>query len=126
MRGGTEGQEGPTAVRAERGRLAQFLDNSVSNAIRYSPAGGCVTLSVALESDGVVIGVADQGPGLTGDQREQIFERFYRAHNAQRVEGSGIGLVGAKQIIERHGGTIAITSAEGEGTIVVVRLPLAP
>lgn len=123
-----EVHEGRTAVRADRGRLAQILDNFVSNAIRYSPAGGFVTLSVALESDGVVIGVADQGPGLTGDQREQVFERFYRIDpsRSRALGGSGIGLAIARALAEAMGGrTWADSDGPGHGSTFYVALPRA-
>lgn len=73
-----------------------------------------------------VLTVADAGIGIPAADVPHIFEQFYRAGNARGVQGAGIGLVGAKQIIEQHGGAIAIASEEGEGTTVTIRLPFAP
>ena len=101
-------------ARADRERLAQVLDNFVSNAIRYSPAGSSVSLAATSDRDEVVIGVADHGPGLTEDQRARVFERFYRVDpsRSRALGGSGIGLAIARAITEAMGGRIW---AESEG-----------
>lgn len=111
-------------------RLERVLENLLSNACKYSPAGSAITVTVAREGEGndarAVLTVADTGIGIPVADVPHLFERFYRASNAQGVQGSGIGLVGARTIIEQHGGTIAIASEEGEGTTVTIRLPFAP
>jgi PAS domain S-box-containing protein len=110
-------------------RLERVISNLLSNAVKYSPNGGrvAVTLDRRLDADGdwAVISVADDGLGIPAADLPRVFERFHRGGNvAGRIEGAGIGLAGAKQIIEQHGGTIAVTSREGEGTTVTLRLPL--
>lgn len=102
------------AVQADAERLAQVVDNLVSNAIRYSPAGAPVALEATTERDEVVIGVVDQGAGLSAEQRERVFERFYRVDpsRARALGGSGIGLAIARALIEAMGGRIW---AESEG-----------
>jgi signal transduction histidine kinase len=112
-------------------RLERVLGNLLSNAVKYSPAGGEVTVRVAPEdgADGpwAVLVVRDRGVGVPAADLPRVFERRHRGSNVVgRIRGEGIGLAGAKQIVEQHGGTVAVASAEGEGTTVTVRLPLAP
>jgi len=101
-------------VRADRDRLAQVLDNLMSNAIRYTADGTEVTVRVLSSADTVTLSVADQGPGLTDEQRERVFERFYRADPSRSrvLGGSGIGLAIARALVELMGGRIW---AESEG-----------
>jgi len=113
-------------------RLARVLDNLLSNAVRYSPEGGEIAVTLAREvadprngGDAARLAVADRGVGIPAADLPHIFERFRRGRNVTgRIAGTGIGLAGAKQIVEQHGGTIAIESQEGAGTTVTVRLPL--
>jgi PAS domain S-box-containing protein len=110
-------------------RLERVLDNLIGNAAKYTPEGGSITVSVARdESDGrpmAVVTVADTGIGIPADDLPRIFERFHRARNAAgRAPGTGLGLAGAHQIVEQHGGAISVASTEGAGTTVTVRLPL--
>ncbi len=109
-----ETSDGRLGVEADRSRLAQIIDNFVSNAIRYSPDGGSVTLSTAIDGHEVIISVADEGPGLTEDQRDRVFERFYRVDpsRSRALGGSGIGLAISRALAEAMGGR---TWAESEG-----------
>ncbi|MEA2639754.1 MAG: hypothetical protein QOF51_1148 [Chloroflexota bacterium] len=108
----------------DESRLERVLDNLVGNAIKYSPGGGKVRIGLAIEGDWAVLQVADEGVGIPAADLPHIFERFYRAGNvAGRFEGSGIGLAGARQIVEQHAGAIALASVEGQGTTITVRLP---
>ncbi|MBV9788946.1 MAG: sensor histidine kinase, partial [Chloroflexi bacterium] len=93
--------------------------------IKYSPFGGRITVSATEEHDGVCLTVRDQGIGIPEAAREQIFQRFYRAHNAnqQSVNGLGIGLYVVSEIVKRHGGTIDVTSQESVGSSFMVYLP---
>jgi signal transduction histidine kinase len=112
-------------LEADAGRLRQVLDNLVSNALKFTPRGGSVTLS-ASNGDGVLrIEVTDTGIGIPQDELGQLFSRFYRASTATRraIPGTGLGLVIARAIVESHGGTISLESVEGEGTRVKVTLP---
>ena len=109
-------------------RLERVLGNLLGNAIKYSPLGGTVVVKVARDdTDGgeAVLSVQDHGVGIPAGDQERIFERYQRAGNVDRFAGSGIGLAGARRIVELHGGTISVESQEGEGSLFVVRLPLA-
>jgi signal transduction histidine kinase len=116
---------GRLPLEADAGRLRQVLDNLVSNALKFTPSGGSVTLS-ARNGDGPLrIEVADTGVGIPQEELGQVFSRFYRASSATRraIPGTGLGLVIARAIVEGHGGTISLESTEGEGTRVTVTLP---
>ncbi|MBA4370429.1 MAG: sensor histidine kinase [Coriobacteriaceae bacterium] len=106
-------------------RLQQAIGNLLSNAARYTPAGGSVSVTVAAEGDSGVVRVRDTGIGIADEHREQVFARFWRADPSRESAkgGVGIGLAVVKEIVERHGGTIAIDSGEW-GTEFAVRLPL--
>lgn len=110
-------------------RLERVLDNLLSNAIKYSPAGGTVTVEVtsSSETDGTwaILTVRDQGIGIPATDLPRVFERFYRAEDVTGgIDGAGIGLASAKQIVDQHGGTIAVISDEGRGSTFRMRLPL--
>jgi signal transduction histidine kinase len=109
-------------------RLAQLLDNLISNALKFTPDGGKVEVTVAAEQDQAVIAVTDTGIGIPAADRERIFERFFRTENATRqaIPGTGLGLTITKAIVEAHHGTIAVDSEEGRGTTFRIRLPLPP
>lgn len=114
------------AVRADRDRLAQVLDNLLSNALRYSPAGGRVIVAGHRTGDGVQLSVTDEGPGLTADQRERVFERFYRVDpsRSRALGGSGIGLAIARALVDAMGGRIWVESdGEGRGSTFRIELP---
>ena len=117
---------GPLSIRADQERLAQVLDNFASNAIRYSPAGASVVLAASADADEVVIGVIDQGPGLTDEQAERVFERFYRVDpsRSRALGGSGIGLAIAQALTEAMGGRVwAESEGPGLGSTFRVALP---
>lgn len=115
----------PLVLYADELRLEQMLHNLIENAIKYSPFGGRITISAEQQHNGVCLMVRDQGIGIPETAREQIFQRFYRAHNAnqQSVNGLGIGLYVVSEIVKRHGGTIDVTSQEGVGSTFMVYLP---
>ena len=117
---------GSLALRADRERLGQVLDNLVSNAIRFSPDGAVVTLDARVDGDEIVLAVADRGPGLTAEQRERVFERFYRVDpsRSRALGGSGIGLAIARALTDAMGGRIWAESAgPGLGSTFRVALP---
>ena len=110
-------------------RLERVVTNLVANAVKYSPDGGTVTLGLAREhaagQDWAILQVRDEGIGVPADELPRVFERFYRGSNvAGRIEGTGVGLSGALQIVEQHGGSLSAASQEGVGSTFTVRLPL--
>lgn len=123
----TDGQ--PITGEFDGPRLERVLDNLLSNAIKYSPAGGEVRVTLrraeADSRDVAVISVSDRGMGIPAADQWRIFQPFQRASNvAGRIAGTGIGLAGARRIIEQHGGLIRVESTEGEGSTFTVVLPL--
>jgi signal transduction histidine kinase len=110
-------------------RLERVLGNLLSNAIKYSPNGGEIVVTIERDREPIphaVLTVRDQGIGIPSADLPQIFERFYRASNATgRLPGTGIGLAGVRQIIEQHGGSIGVSSQEGQGSTFTVRLPIS-
>jgi signal transduction histidine kinase len=108
-------------------RLQRVLDNLLSNAIKYSPAGGEIRIGLDRDEELAVMDVRDTGVGIPEADLPHVFERFRRGANVLgRIEGTGIGLAAAAQIVHEHGGSIALRSSVGQGTVVTVRLPLSP
>jgi PAS domain S-box-containing protein len=110
-------------------RLTRVLENLLANAVKYSPPGSTITVRVHRETtaDGemAALMVTDRGIGIPAADLPSIMERFHRGRNvAGRIAGTGIGLWGSRRIVEQHGGSITLESAEGQGTTVIVRLPL--
>jgi signal transduction histidine kinase len=103
-----------------------MLENLVSNAIKYTPPGGRVTVNITPGKGTVSIEVHDTGIGIPEGEQLRLFEEFFRASNARRLEetGTGLGLSIVKQTVERHGGRIRVQSKEGQGTTFIVDLPL--
>lgn len=114
-------------ARVDGSRLHRVLSNIVGNAVKYSPEGGEVRIDVESGPSSLDISVSDRGIGIPPDELERVFTRFERGSNAVgRFPGTGIGLSGARQVIERHGGTITARSREGGGTTITIRLPIDP
>ena len=117
-------------VPGDRGQLQRAVVNIVSNAIKFSRPGGVVTIRCTLDRGArrVLFSCQDRGIGIPADDQAKMFTRFYRASNAtaQAIPGTGLGLAIVKQIVEDHGGELRLTSVEGEGTTVVMDLPLSP
>ncbi|GAA2915247.1 sensor histidine kinase [Actinoplanes cyaneus] len=115
---------------ADPSRLRQVADNLISNAIKYTPAGGTITVTAAADETGDTITwtVADTGIGIPAAERPRLFRRFYRASTAldQRIPGTGLGLVIARTIVERHHGTITLSDHLGPGTTFTIELPAKP
>lgn len=112
----------------DRPRIGRVLTNLLSNAVRYSPEGGQITITTHREDDGdeawAVLAVRDEGMGIPLADQAHIFEAYRRGGNVEgSVRGTGIGLAGCKQITEQHGGTIGVESVEGKGSTFTVRLP---
>jgi two-component system phosphate regulon sensor histidine kinase PhoR len=118
-------------VQADAGLLGQVLSVFLTNALAYTPSGGAVTVRSEVQEKGgkrwVGISVADNGPGLTLDEKRRVFERFFRgqAAEASGAPGTGLGLSIAREIVERHRGRVEVESASGEGATFTAWLPAA-
>jgi PAS domain S-box-containing protein len=114
-------------LQADTARLGQLIDNLVSNAIKFTPAGGSARVAITAEFGKVVLEVSDSGIGIPEDEKEKLFQRFFRASSATSlaIPGTGLGLTITRAIVESHGGTITFESEEGVGTTFRVELPLA-
>ena len=112
-------------VTGDRDRLEQVLGNLLENAVKYSPDGSDVTVTVEDKVDSLVTAVCDRGIGIPSDELNQVFERFHRGRQVSSTNygGLGLGLYITKQIIERHGGSIWVESREGQGTTFYFSLP---
>ncbi len=119
-------RNGTVAVRGDRERLGQLVSNLISNAVKFTPAGGSVTARVFAENGHGVVEVEDTGIGIPEAEQERLFQRFFRASTAtdQAIPGTGLGLAITKAIAEAHDGQITYTSTEGEGTTFRLELPL--
>ena len=118
--------DGTPSVRGQSSRLAQLLDNLVSNAVKFTPPGGFVRVRISELDDRALVEVTDSGIGIPEAERGRLFERFYRtsAVTEQQIEGTGLGLYITKAIVEAHHGRISVESEEGTGTTFRVELPL--
>jgi two-component system sensor histidine kinase VicK len=114
-------------IRADKDRMEQVVVNLVSNAIKYTPENGEITVYVGKIYNDVYIKVTDTGIGIPSDSIPRVFERFYRVDKARSRDlgGTGLGLSIAKEIVQAHGGIISIASEIGKGTEVTVKLPTA-
>jgi signal transduction histidine kinase len=109
---------------ADPSRLAQVIDNLLSNGVKFTPAEGEVFVTVGASDEAAHLEVRDTGVGIPEDEAQRLFERFFRASTAQNVPGTGLGLSITKSIVEAHDGTISVRSTVGVGTTVTVDLPL--
>jgi PAS domain S-box-containing protein len=110
-------------VRADGVRLAQVFDNLISNAVKFTPAGGRVRLSVSMVGEDVSIVVADSGIGMTPEDQQRLFTRFFRTKEAAKIQGTGLGLSITKAILDAHNGSISVASEPGHGTCFTVTIP---
>ena len=121
-------------VQGDEPRLRQVISNLMSNALTHTPEGTPVTVRILAGYQGTpavpaaILEVADQGPGLTSEQAERVFERFYRADQARgrRTGGTGLGLAIVAALVGAHGGTVGVNTAPGHGATFWITLPLAP
>jgi signal transduction histidine kinase len=104
-------------------RVAEIVNNVVSNAIRYTPAGGRIEVDCRRSDGTLMLSVTDSGPGIADSDRERIFDPGYRGSAAPGTTGSGLGLALAKRFAQEHGGAIEVLSANGSGAQFVVKLP---
>jgi len=113
-------------IHGDEVRLRQVLDNLVSNAIKYSPDGGTITLGGEVDDRYATIFVRDQGAGIPEVDQEHVFERFYRVDGplSKKTKGTGLGLYLAKAVVEAHGGSIRVKSKPGSGSTFYFTIPL--
>lgn len=118
--------EGEFTVWIDPDRMTQVLDNIISNAIKYSPDGGNITVQLRHQMTKIVVSVRDEGIGIAYDKLEKIFDRFYRVDKARtrKFGGTGLGLAITQELIELHYGEIWARSIEGKGTVISFTLPL--
>ncbi|MET7423091.1 ATP-binding protein [Dactylosporangium sp. NPDC005555] len=118
--------DGPAPVAGDQPRLRKVVDHLVTNAVKFTPAGGRVDIELVRDRAGVDLRVTDTGVGIPEEERSRLFERFFRGSNIRSlgVPGTGLGLAISRTVIERHGGTITVTDhGEKPGTTFLVRLP---
>jgi signal transduction histidine kinase len=115
------------AIEGDPELVRRLLDGLLSNAVKFTPAGGSISVRVARQGDRVTVEIADTGIGIPAAEQGMLFSQFFRSSLSVRDEyqGAGLGLAVAKRIVDLHDGTIGIVSAEGEGTTVTVTLPAA-
>ena len=113
-------------VQADKGRLFKVLDNLISNAIKFTPTGGDIRVSVSHTDEAVRVEVADTGIGIAAADQLRLFERFFRTSTVveRHFPGTGLGLYIARAIVEAHRGSITVRSEPGEGTSFSVELPV--
>ncbi len=116
----------PVRIRGDRYRLEQVIANLVENALKYSPGDSTVRVTLEVNDDFALLSVKDEGIGIPSDQKEQLFERYFRARNVSVTSygGLGLGLYISRDIVERHGGRIWVESEVGRGSTFYVALPL--
>ncbi len=112
-------------ISGEAVRLAQLLDNLISNAIKFTPSAGRVRVALSSHDNLVRLEVSDTGIGISEEERERLFERFFRSQTAleRQIQGTGLGLYISKAIVEAHGGQIGVESGSAGGTTFVVEFP---
>jgi signal transduction histidine kinase len=115
----------PLMVEGDELRLEQVLQNIIQNAVKYSPSGGTISVQVNAKNGHAYVSISDQGIGIPQPALKQLFQRFYRAENAEarQISGMGVGLYLVKEIVKLHGGTIEVDSTEGVGSTFTIRLP---
>jgi len=117
--------ESTCCVIGDRSQLVSAVSNLVENAIKYSERGSTVHIGCRREGDSILLKVADTGIGVSLADQERIFERFFRVDRARSrsTGGTGLGLSIVRHVVDNHGGTISVRSAEGEGSTFTIELP---
>ena len=111
------------AVAVDPTQIDQVVTNVLENALRFSPPGGSIVISASRWESSVELRIADEGPGIPPEEREQVFQEFYRLDRGAGRGGTGLGLAISRAIVEAHGGRIWAEGAPGGGTAIVMRLP---
>ena len=116
----------PVLVAGDARRLEQVVRNLLTNAAKFTPSGGTITVAVDAHGDDAVLEVTDDGPGIPPDEIPHVFERFWRGRNATTVSGSGVGLAVVAELVAAHGGRVVAGNAAGRGARLTVTLPRLP
>ncbi|HET9082502.1 MAG TPA: ATP-binding protein [Trebonia sp.] len=115
----------PVPVLADERWMHQVVTNLLGNALKFTPAGGTVTIRTRQDGPSAVLEVSDTGVGIPADELPHVFERFWRGRAAARTSGSGVGLAVASELVRAHGGTLAAASQPGAGTRLILTMPCA-
>ncbi|MDX6424916.1 MAG: hypothetical protein QOD52_321 [Gaiellaceae bacterium] len=110
-------------VKADRVRLGQVFDNLISNAIKFTPPGGRVRLTISMVGEEAIVVVTDSGMGMTAEDQQRLFTRFFRTKAAAKIQGTGLGLSITKAIVDAHHGSISVESEVGTGTSFTFTVP---
>ncbi len=121
----TSTEPGLPLLRADRTRIGQVLLNLIHNAVKFTPAGGAIHLSVSEQGGWIVYQVEDTGVGVDPAEIDRLFERFYKADRSRRSHGAGLGLAIAKHVVQAHGGSIEAQRNRPHGMVLTFRLPVA-
>ena len=119
-------QLSPVTIRCDEDRMRQVITNLLTNAVKFTPAGGQVTIEVRPSGASALVRISDTGVGIAADELPHLTERFYRAHGSEQVSGSGIGLAIVDELVRAHQGTISIASELGKGTQITIEVPSEP
>jgi len=113
-------------IKGDREKIRVALHNLVGNALKYTPAGGQVSVTVTANDGHLVVEVGDTGIGMSEEDREHAFEKFYRAKDARvaKITGSGLGLAIAREVVRMHGGDITVESELNRGSTFTLALPI--
>ena len=117
--------DAPAYAQADAKRIGQAFDNLIANAIKFTPPGGSIRVSVRRAGDVTLLTVTDTGCGIPEDEQGRLFDRFFRSSTSAHVPGTGLGLAIVKAIVESHGGSITFHSTLNEGTTFTMSLPAA-
>ncbi|MDW7646428.1 MAG: HAMP domain-containing sensor histidine kinase [Desulfuromonadales bacterium] len=116
----------PLCVQGDRPRLQRAVANLLDNAIKYTPAGGRVTIQAEAEGAQTLISIADTGIGIPAQEQKSIFNRFYRLDQSRSTPGAGLGLSLVQAVVRAHGGMVQVESEVGRGSVFTIRLPRKP
>jgi PAS domain S-box-containing protein len=116
----------PLVVRADRRRVGQVVGNLLSNALKYSPKGGTVSLKAERRDGHFIVSVSDQGIGIPEESRHDVFIPFFRVEQGAETDGTGLGLAISRRIVRRHGGEMDFVSTPGKGSTFMFELPPEP
>lgn len=116
---------GNVPVRGDSGRVAQILDNLLSNSVKYSGPGEPIEVSLAVEGDQALVRIADHGLGVPEGERGMLFTPFFRSTRTRHVPGTGLGLHISRRLAERHGGGLRLEDSSSAGSVFVLTLPVA-